>query len=791
MNLSDIFLVLQWYVYIFLIGIIFLPISQRIFARFIDKGYIFSKTLGIIILSYSVYILGIAHIAPFARVTLFGVLIIFALLQLFRFRISFIDIFINSKKYFLIEELFFLAGLFLWAYVRGFAPEIHGLEKYMDYGFINSILRSEYFPPKDMWLAPEYINYYYFGHLATAVLTKLADIPSRETYNLMLGTLVGLTFASSFSIAINLFARIEKGVKKHFLKIVVAGILTACLVTFSGNLHTLYTFFKPYGNEKPVPFFSLLKTECIQSRGRGPDYLCVKETTQLKPKMNLELSPLTFPNSYWYPNATRFIHNTIHEFPLYSWVVADLHGHVTDIPLVLLTIAYAFSLYIKPQPQKASSKSISKIKKVPIGKITDRIGRWGIELRGLSFAGFLLAVMYMTNAWDGIIYLLLFVFVIFAVTWGKTSDRSFSSRIQRAFPVFFFSSCIVFLSFILFSLPFSIFFKPFASGIGIICGSEFLGPFIGNESVTRSGVQVKDFVGNIGPILFESNHCARSPWWQLFTLYGFFYFFVISFVIFLVKVKKILSSDIYVILLIILGSLLIIIPEFIYLKDIYPDHYRANTMFKLVFQAFILLSISTGYIIVRILPSIQGRAMSMISIVSWFGFVVVTIFLLCIVFIYPFQATNSYYGNLVNYKGLDGLKYLQESYPDDYLAVEFINRTISGQPVILEAQGDSYTDYARVSSNTGLPTVLGWTVHEWLWRGSYDVPAPRVAEIQTMYETEDIEKTLKLLSKYNVEYVFVGDLEREKYTSLNIDKFGKLGKVVFQKGDTKIYKLDK
>ena len=92
-------------------------------------------------------------------------------------------------------------------------------------------------------------------------------------------------------------------------RIFLGGILTALLLTFAGNLHTIYAFFKPYVNENPVPFWQL------------------------------PFSPETFPNSYWYPNATRFIHNTIHEFPLYSFVVSDLHGHVLDIPFVLLTIA--------------------------------------------------------------------------------------------------------------------------------------------------------------------------------------------------------------------------------------------------------------------------------------------------------------------------------------------------------------------------------------------------------------------------------------------------------------------
>ena len=45
---------------------------------------------------------------------------------------------------------YFLFSLCFWTYLRGFTPKIEGLEKFMDYGFVNSILRSGYVPPKDM-----------------------------------------------------------------------------------------------------------------------------------------------------------------------------------------------------------------------------------------------------------------------------------------------------------------------------------------------------------------------------------------------------------------------------------------------------------------------------------------------------------------------------------------------------------------------------------------------------------------------------------------------------------------
>lgn len=130
-----------------------------------------------------------------------------------------------------------------------------------------------------------------------------------------------------------------------------------------------------------------------------------------------------------------------------------------------------------------------------------------------------------------------------------------------------------------------------------------------------------------------------------------------------------------------------------------------------------------------------------------------------------------------------------EQYPDDYKAILWLRENISGQPVIVEANGDSYTDYDRVSANTGLPTIIGWPVHEWLWRGSYDEAGKRIPEVAAIYESKDLAKTKEILKKYNVEYIFVGSLEREKYKQLDEEKIKSLGTIVFESGRTKIIKI--
>lgn len=212
-------------------------------------------------------------------------------------------------------------------------------------------------------------------------------------------------------------------------------------------------------------------------------------------------------------------------------------------------------------------------------------------------------------------------------------------------------------------------------------------------------------------------------------------------------------------------------------------HFRSNTMFKLGYQAFIIMSIISGYSIIKILTSRSGKTARKV-------FLIMIIPLIALVSIYPYFSVKSYFNSLKTYQGIYGLNWLKEKYPGDYAAVNWLNQNVRGQSVILEATGDSYTDYERISTFTGMPTVAGWIVHEWLWRGSYEIIAQRAAEVKTIFEATDINQAKVLIDKYNIKYIIVGKLEREKYQNLNISLISALGKPVFTQDDTVIYRID-
>ncbi len=700
-NLAFIF---EWWAFILVLGLIFYYPSSILFKNFFDKGYFFSKILGLLVTSYITFLLSSAHILPLTRINIGIATLIAAGIFLIIPRIYF------GRKYFtkinlkllFAEELFFLLAFVCWAFVRSHNPDIHNIEKFMDYGILNSVLRTEFLPSKDIWLSPFNINYYYYGHFITGFITKFLNTPPQVAFNLMLSLIFAFTITTSFSIGANLIRSFDRNLKR----IALGGVIASFLVTLSGNLQTIYAFFRSYG-ENPVPFW------------------------QLPFQLNL------FPNGYWYPSATRFISYTIHEFPSYAFSLSDLHAHLLGTPVAILGIGILITAFLRKDEILKKSFIVFP-----------------------ATLGFLLAIMYMTNSLDLAIYFFLSSMIFFFVLLKGRKINIANFLIYLT---------IMMAGFAIFSLPFSLNFKPFVSGIGLLCPPEFL-------------INIK----SLGPLVFEEAHCQRSPIWQLGILYGFFFFWLTSLIIFLYKKKKLIADQLAIIIFF-SSILLIIFPEFFYFKDIYPLHFRANTMFKMSYQVFILLSIFSAYSMVRIFTGLTlGTRKRKLLILPW---IVAAVTLIGLVSIYPYFSINSSHDNLKKVKGLDGITYLKESYPYDYEAISWLNKNVKKQPIILEGQGDPYSDYARVSSNTGLPTLIGWPAHEWLWRGSYDIPGQRVEIVRKLYESDDDRDTSRILKQFKVEYVYIGGLERKKYSIKEL-KFLKLGKVVYKNPEVTIYKLN-
>jgi uncharacterized membrane protein len=123
--------------------------------------------------------------------------------------------------------------------------------------------------------------------------------------------------------------------------------------------------------------------------------------------------------------------------------------------------------------------------------------------------------------------------------------------------------------------------------------------------------------------------------------------------------------------------------------------------------------------------------------------------------------------------------------PDDYQAFQFMQQLEEG--VVAEAVGGQYSEYARVSTFTGMPDVLGWPGHEGQWRDS-SLQGTRSDDIKTLYTTSNWNAAQEIINKYNIKYVYIGNLERSTYP-VNEEKFGQFLQKIYQQGSVTIYEV--
>jgi len=758
----------KWWLTLFGLGIIFIPTTYIIFKAFETKGYIFSKIIGLAVSGYIVWTfasirIGQLRFLPFRAWVCYLVLALCLGVNIYISRKFNIHKELVKDRVFLrkivFQEFLFGFALFYWTFLKGISPAILDLEKFMDFGFMNAILRSDYFPPLDMWFASEPINYYYLGQYFSAYLTRISFVPPEISYNLMIATLFALTFMASYTIGEHLFEIFVQN-SKSFNPLKYAktacGILTGALVTLSGSWHTpIYTIFTPDRNP----------------HGR-----------------------------YWFPDATRYIgHNphvlndqTIHEFPLYSFIVSDLHAHVINVIFVLTVIAIAFAVAISML--KKSSPYMERLK-----------GCWP----GYCMVIFLIGLFPATNYWDFPIYI-----VVVGVVYFYVNLRIFDYKF-KAWAISVVHVIVILAASFAVGTLFHLNFVAISTQVLPVPRGTAL-----NQLMVLYGYQALFFAMLIATSIVAyyrfnapSANEQKAENLPLYTPVSgskqlVFYDFI----------EKTNPADVLVLILFTCAIGLIAIPEFVYVDDIYPSDPRGNTMFKLCFQAFIMLAIGVGYTFSRMFLCKEKKGYYKTRALA------LSVVLLIGAFMYPFHAIPYGLGtpHFSNYVGLDGIRYMRthqeqltwlpfEHFPegeepegephewpmvfslaDDYWIVRYINANIEGQPVIAEADFSSYTTFGRVAAKTGLPSVFNWEKHQTLWRNYFkeyvfdgyeyiEVFAElreRIDDLRILYTTEDVNVARNIINKYNISYIMVGELERARFRDINEPLLRSLGEIV-------------
>jgi uncharacterized membrane protein len=230
------------------------------------------------------------------------------------------------------------------------------------------------------------------------------------------------------------------------------------------------------------------------------------------------------------------------------------------------------------------------------------------------------------------------------------------------------------------------------------------------------------------------------------------------------------------------GAALLLIPEILYLKDAFDGSplFRMNTVFKAGYQAFLLLGLAAGCA----LPWAGGWLPRW----AWTPWVAVAAVLILLGLVYPYAGSYARTGGFANSPSLDGLKWLAAKSPGDPGAIDWLRGHAPGDAIVLEAFGDDYSAFghARISTFTGLATVIGWAGHEVQWQHD---PGTRSADVQTLYTTPDAIAARALIARYGIDYVVAGPIEQTTYGDAGLAKWDQLGRKVYSSQGTTVWAL--
>ena len=821
---------LSWYLLSTLLGLLGLPLCFGLFRRLPGKGFAFARPFGLLAVGYLAWLLGSLGLLRndgMGLVFASGLVLLAGLGWLRKEGVQALFGWLKEEwKVCLGLELVFLAGFIGWTLVRAANPEILGTEKPMELMFLNSILKSPSLPPQDAWLSGHSISYYYFGYYLVAVLTRLAGTPAAVAFNLALGLWFGMAASGAMGVVLELSA-LTRGSRLSLLRVFFPALLAPLLLLLTGNLYgalglahanglganlrlpaIYYDFGETSENGKDFERFPGAKAGWVNAW----EWLDLKQINQ-PPGVKPETPELGLDKWFF---AARVVHDrglagaeveAIDENPAFSFLLGDLHPHVLALPYVLLASILALEAVLwgvdgLPFDRQAAWRMV--LMGVVLGSLL-AINTWDFPiyffliatatclgaLKSPSWAGWKSALPRLGAALGLLLGISLLLYLPFFVSLqsqaaGILPNVLYPTRVQQLFVMFAPLLAAVFCLVLWLARREKKAFNWHVAvwaALGLLAGLAALAGLLSFIALQIGPAQayIQQILApfNLKDALNLIAQRRLVDGWSGLLMAGLVG--LCTALLFSKSLRK--PALILGVLMSLTGGLLVLGPEYLYLRDNFGT--RMNTLFKFYFQAWVLWSLA-GAFGIGTLWHFGGRRTRLALSLG----VGLPVLLGCL---YLPAGLWSKTGGFNKPFSLDGMAYFAQQYPDDWAAVQWLNEHADPGSVILEGTRGAYWAEgrsSRISMATGLPTLLGWVNHEAQWRGAYySQVAGREEDIRTIYTSTDWAKTRQLLDSYGVDLILISDLEREIYQPLREAKFEQNLKPVFQSGNLVIYQV--
>jgi YYY domain-containing protein len=764
-----------WYLAAAVLGWLAFPLLFVALPRLRDRGYGLARPMGLLVVSYLTWLAASLHILPNTRWTIALMVVLLAAAGAavgWRRRGAMRDFLRARWRTIAVEEGLFLLMFLVWIYVRTRNPDLWhpvvGGEKPMDFAYLNAVIKSTWFPPYDPWYAGGYLNYYYFGFVLFATLTKLLAIVPAIAYNLAIPLFYAMVGTATFSLGFNLFAGRggEEDQRPGFVPY-IAGAVAVVLVLILGNLGEVRLLFNG--------FRMLAGEQTIHSTIPGLPELVQALRGFVKAVQGQPL-PFRMETPYWEP--TRMVpFPAFIEFPAFTFLYGDPHAHMFAMPYTVTVLA-----------------------------LTLNWARGGYRLReGWLLSGLMGALaigsLWAANTWDYPGYLILGLAGLVLGIGVPTSGRRIFALVWRG-------ALLVGVSILLF-VPYTRNYVPAVSGLQMVPADQ--------------RISLTIYVLLIGQFLFPLGTLLVIDGWKALRKVGILIgagallagllvmklgvpvgvlalpFGVTAAVLALTEKLPMERRVVWMILA--LAMAIALATEIVAVGG---D--RMNTVAKFHNQIWMLLAVGTTAALVWLAERSARWAAEWQQL--WWIVMALVIFSMAL---FPIMAFPARLNDRITYATgptLDGMAYMAYSQVGDvrgmvdlgpdHAAIVWLQENVEGSPVILEGLGErEYLWGSRVSIYTGLPTVIGWRWHQVQQRmatvGAGRVDDRRI-DVQTAYSTSVPEEALGILERYDVRYIYVGPYERLYYDAQGLAKFDAMVadgdlELVYDRNGVKIYEV--
>ncbi|MFC3478658.1 DUF2298 domain-containing protein [Halobacterium litoreum] len=642
-----------------------------------------------------------------------------------------------------------------------------GGEKFLDFGILQSLLRADRLPPQDMWFAGERLIYYYGGHLMAAVGALLTGTEGRYAYSPALAGFYAMAVTGAYGLASTIASArsgddepVRQSTALSVAGVAFAAALVALGVSWWVAIVPAAFAFAAVTQSRRVRagvlgafafgFASNLVTPVRLLAAKVPVVRDAVAAAGIQPNRDPTTTPETF--DMWH--ASRVVENGINEFPLFAYLNGDLHGHMMSVAVLFLVVGAGLAYYRTPEGERWRRRAlVFGVLPVLAGTMLT-VNTWSFPtVLGVTALSVALADARPAS--------------LFPVV-DRYADRSLAvaDEVQRVVVGVVVAGLVAVLA--------AAAVWPFVWNVLLVGASSRHPAFLPDPTRLGSFLLVHGlFLAAFAAYLVA--RVARD--WRDWAIAGLAAVAAVAFGasfdltvagVGLDMVAVALAGPIlgaawllrrrrtvgYEGVLVVAGAGLVILVEFAYLVDNALSG-RFNTIFKVYAQVWALWSIPGGVA----LASLAARRPSADRLRSAAGTAFVVV-LVVSASVYGGLALSNHFGSMDD-ASLDGFEDAHDRYPAQADAIEWLNDK-PGQPHITSAPGlEPYTWQNPASSLTGIPTVAGW-IQETIYRGD-EAYWTRVSDLDILYETEDPVSRAVLLRKHDVEYVWVGPLERERW----------------------------